>query len=112
MIMCTNQKIRYMRNRLKSRQGFAYGTESIEVKAVIEILVFLGSTKISHESTSIIRACDGIGKPLCLAAMNQKRFIFLLYFLRFNDYSTKNDKKLCNKLVPVKNFLTNLLLPV
>ena len=38
----TNQKIRQVRDRLKSRQEFAYDTENIEIKALIEIL-FLAS---------------------------------------------------------------------
>ena len=42
----TNQKIRQVRDRLKSRQGFAYDIENIEIKVLIRILVFLGSTKV------------------------------------------------------------------
>ena len=38
IITWTNQKIKQLRDRLKSRQGFAYDTENIEIKAIIEIL--------------------------------------------------------------------------
>ena len=34
--------------------------------------------------------------------MNQKRYIFLLYCPRFDDYSTRNKRKLCNKLASIK----------
>ena len=37
-ITWTNQKIEQVRDRLKSRQVFAYDTENIEIKAIIEIL--------------------------------------------------------------------------
>ena len=36
----TNQKIRQVRDRLKSRREFSYDTENIEIKVLIEILLF------------------------------------------------------------------------
>ena len=76
----------------------------------MEILVFLGSTKSSNASTSSIWADDGTGKTVCIAAINQKTFIFILYCLRFYDYSTKNERKLCNQLAPVKELFDKFVI--
>jgi hypothetical protein len=39
--------------------------------------------KSSKESTASIWAKDGTGKPICIAALIQKRFLFLVYCLLF-----------------------------
>ena len=92
-----NQKSRQVKDCLKSCQGFAYDAENIKIKVLIRIIVFLGSTKSLRELTSSIWAYDEISKLLCIAAINQKRFIFLLHCLRFDDFSTRNEKKVCEQ---------------
>ena len=66
------------------------------------MLIFLGATKSSKESTSSIWAMDGTEKPLCIAPMCQKRFIFLMYCLRFDDHFTRTERQESNKLAPIK----------
>ena len=78
----TNQKIENVKTSYTSKPGFLYNTSVIEIRALIGILLFLGATKSSKESTASIWAKDGTGKPICIAAMSQKRFLFLVYCLR------------------------------
>ena len=52
-----------------------------EIRALIGILLFLGATKSSKGSTASIWAKDGTGKPICIAAMSQKRFLCIAYTL-------------------------------
>jgi len=68
-----------------SKAGFLYNTSVTEIRALIGILLFLGATKSSKEITVNIWAKDGIGKPIYKATMSQKRFLFLVYCLRFDD---------------------------
>ena len=73
-----------------------------EIKALIGILILLDATKSSKEATSSIWAEDGTGKLLCIAVMSKKRLVFLLYCLRFNDCTSRNERKLYDKLAPIR----------
>jgi len=85
----TNQKIENVKTTYTSKPGFLYNTSATEIRVPIGILLFLGATKSSKESTASIWAKDGTGKPICIAAMSQKRFLFLVYCLRFDDSITR-----------------------
>lgn len=98
----TNQKIILVREKFNSRQGFAYDTSESELRAFIGILLFLGATKSSKEALSSIWAEDGTGKPLCIAAMSQKRFTFISYCLRFDDSQSREERKKNDKLAPIR----------
>ena len=98
----TNQKIILVREKFNSRQGFAYDTSESELRAFIGILLFLGGTKSSKEALSSIWAEDGTGKPLCIAAMSQKRFTFISYCLRFDDSQSREERKKNDKLAPIR----------
>ena len=74
-----------------------------EIRALIGILLLLGATKSSKESTASIWAKDGTGKPICTAAMSQKRFLFLVYCLRFDDSTTRAQRTADDKLAPIRN---------
>jgi hypothetical protein len=74
-----------------------------EIRALIGILLFLGVTKRSKGSTTSIWAKDRTGKPICLAAMSQKRFLFLVYCLRFDDSTTTTQRRANDKLAPIRN---------
>ena len=74
-----------------------------QIRAPIGILLFLDATKISKESTASVWAKDGTGKPICIAAMIQKRFLFLVYWLRFDDSTTRAQRRADDKLAPIRN---------
>jgi len=63
----------------------------------------LGVTKSSKESTASIWAKDGTGKPICIAAMSQKHFLFLVYCLRFDHSTTRARRRANDKLAPIRN---------
>jgi len=93
IVTWTNQKIENVKTMYTSKPGFLYNTSVTEIRALIGILLFLGATKSSKESTASIRAKDGTGKPICIAVMSQKRFLFLVYCLRFDDSTTRARAK-------------------
>jgi len=74
-----------------------------ENRALIGILLFSGATKSSKENTSSIRVKDGTGNNIFITVMSQKRFLFLVYFLRFNDSTTRNQRRADDKLAPIRN---------
>ena len=74
----TNQKIENVKTNYTIKHGFLYNTSVTEIRALIGILLFLGATKSSKESAASIWAKDGTGKPICIAAISQKRFFCFL----------------------------------
>jgi len=74
-----------------------------EIRALIGILLFLGDKKISKENTARFWAKDRIGKPICIAAMSQKRFLLLVYCLGFDDSTMRDQRRAVDKLAPIRN---------
>jgi len=103
IVTWTNQKIENVKTTYTSKPGFLYNTSVTEIRALIGILLFLGATKSSKESTASIWAKDGTGKPICIAAMSQKCFLFLVYSLRFDDSSTRAQQRADDKLARIRN---------
>jgi len=80
IVTWTNQKTENVKSSYTSKAGFLYKTSVTEIRALIGILLFLGATESSKESSASIWEKDGTGKPICIAAMSQKRFCFLCMF--------------------------------
>jgi hypothetical protein len=70
IVTWTNQKIENMKINYTIKPGFLYNTSVTEIRALIGVLLFLGATKISKESTASTWAKDGTGKPICIAAIS------------------------------------------
>jgi len=111
IVTWTNQKIENLKTNYTSKPGFLYNTSVTEICALIGILLFLGVTKSSKESTASIWAKDGTGKPICIAAMSQKRFLFLVYCLRFDDSNTRAQRRADDKLAPIRNIYDKFVVP-
>jgi hypothetical protein len=103
IVTWTDQKIENVKTSYTSKAGFLYNTSVTEIRALIGILLFLGTTKSSKESTASIWAKDRTGKPICIAAMSQKRSLFLVYCLRFDDSTTRAQRRADDKLAPIRN---------
>ena len=106
----TNQKIEKVRKAYTIRFGFTYDTNETEVRGLIGVLLFLGVTKSFKESTASVWSTDGTEKSICIAATSQKRFLFLLYCLRFDNSTTRDQRRDIDKLEPIcsvyKRFVT------
>jgi hypothetical protein len=70
----TNQKIENVKINYTIKTGFLYNTSATEICALLGILLFVSATNSSKESTESIWAKDGTNKPICISAINQKRF--------------------------------------
>jgi len=103
IVTWTNQKIENVKTSYTSKPGFLYYTSVTEIHALIGILLFLGATKSSKESTASIWVKDGTGKPICIAAMSQKRFLFLMYCLCFDDSTKRAQRRVNDKLASIRN---------
>jgi len=103
IVTWTNQKIENVKTSYTSKPGFLFNTSVTEIRALIGKLLFLGATKSSKERTASIWAKDGTGKPISIAATSQKRFLFLVYCLRFDDSTTRAKRRADDKLAPIRN---------
>jgi len=103
IVTWTNQKMEIVKTSYTSKPGFLYNTSVTEIRALIGILLFLGATKNSKQSTASIWAKDGTGKAICIAAMSQKCFLFLVCCLRFDDSTTRTQQRTDEKLAPIRN---------
>ena len=74
IVTWTNQKTGNVKTSYTSKPGFLYNTSVTEIRALIGILLFLGTTTCSKDSSASIWAKDGTGKPICIATMSRKRF--------------------------------------
>jgi len=102
IVTWTNQEIKNVKTSYTSKAGLLYNTSVTEILALIGILLFLDATKSSKEITASIWAKDGTGKPLCISAMIQKRFLFLVYCLRFDDSTTRAQRRADDKLASIR----------
>jgi len=99
----TNQKNENVKTSYTSESGFLFNTSVTEIPALMGFLLFLGAARSSTESTASIWAKDGTGKPICIAAMSQKCFLILVCCLRFEDSTTRAQRRTDDMLAPIRN---------
>jgi len=80
-----------------------------ELRALIGILLFLGATESSKGGTASIWVKDSTGKPICIAAISQKRFLFLVYCLRFDDSTKRAQRRANENLSLIPNIYDNFV---
>ena len=103
IVTWTNQKIQKVKSNFTIKPGILYNTSVTEIRALIGILLFLGATKNCKEITASIWAKDVTGKPICIAAICQKSFLFLAHCLSFDDSTTRAQRRTDDKLAPIRN---------
>lgn len=85
-------------------------TDKLEIEAFIGLLYLQGLFKSGHEDLRLW-ATDGTGRDLFRATMPLARFSFLLCCIRFDDETTRADRRKENKLAPISEmfdkFVTN-----
>jgi len=108
IVTWTKQKIENVKTSYTSKAGFLCNTSVTEIRALIGILLFLGATKSSKESSASIWEKDGTGKPICTAAISKKRFLFLVYCLRFDDSTTRAQRRADDMLAPIREHIRQI----
>lgn len=85
-----------------SRQRDAKATDRAEIHAVIGLLYAAGLMKSSHTNLEDLWATDGFGVDYFGATMSIKRFKFLLRAIRFDDITTRKQRRALDKLAPIR----------
>lgn len=103
IVNCTNICIRQKQDAF-SRIRDAKETTREEILALLGLLYFIGAKKQSHTDFHEIWDPDE-GNIVCRACLSSKRFLFLLRVIRFDDINTRQERRLTDKLAPVRTIL-------
>lgn len=90
---------------------FIKNTDKLEIEAFIGLLYLQGVFKSGHEDLRSLWATDGTGRDIFRATMPLARFSFLLCCIRFDDDTTRADRRKENKVAAISElfdkFVTN-----
>lgn len=89
----TNAKITELSSNYQgSHVSFVDHLGLTELKAFLGLLYLAGIFKSGREDTASLFSTDGTGRPIFRATMSQKRFLFLLSAIRFDDVASRRNR--------------------
>ncbi|UYV75497.1 ACAD8 [Cordylochernes scorpioides] len=83
-------------------EQYTYETSPDEIRALIGLTLLAGVGKGGSESTKSLFARDGTGRNIFGAGMNERRFVFLLNVLRFDNRESREERRKDDKLAPIR----------
>ncbi|UYV77275.1 hypothetical protein LAZ67_15000317 [Cordylochernes scorpioides] len=104
IVDCTNAYISNIKEHF-SRERDAKLTTVTEILALFGLLIMSGVKRAAHLTYKELWAVDGSGVEIVRAIMSQDRFLFLLRCLRFDDITTRKERKKLDKLTPIREFV-------
>ncbi|UYV78875.1 IARS [Cordylochernes scorpioides] len=93
-----------------SRERDAKLTTVTEILDLFGLLIMSGVKRAAHFTYKELWAVDGSGVEIVRAIMSQERFLFLLRCLRFDDITTRKERKKLDKLAPIREFVEAFVL--
>ena len=113
IIHCTNLQIECMKVKYK-RERDCKLTSREEIMALFGLLYLIGTKKGHHTNVEELWTSDGTGMDIVRSAMSYRRFLLLTRHLRFDDKSTRAQRKEVDKLAPIRDifdeFVENCIL--
>lgn len=97
-VACTNIFIRSKFDRERD----ARFTTVQEMKALFGVLYIIGALKNGHRSTKDMWSSDGCNIDILKCAMSEKRFLFLLRCIRFDDIRGREERKKFDKMTHIR----------
>ncbi|KAE9522330.1 hypothetical protein AGLY_017276 [Aphis glycines] len=73
-----------------------------EMKALFGVLYIIGALKNGHRSTKDMWSSDGCNIDILKCAMSEKRFLFLLRCIRFDDIRGREERKKLDKMTHIR----------
>ncbi|UYV66270.1 hypothetical protein LAZ67_4001087 [Cordylochernes scorpioides] len=101
---CTNAYISKIKEHF-SRERDAKLTTATEILALFGLLIMSGVKRAAHLTYKELWAVDGSGVEIVKAIMSQERFLFILRCLRFDDITTRKERKKLDKPAPIREFV-------
>lgn len=101
IVQNTNKNIMSVQDKY-SRERDANQTTNSEIEAVIGLLYFSGVLKSGRLNTKDLWKSDGTGVEIFRMCMSRNRFRFLLCHIRFDDITSREERKAVDKLAAVR----------
>lgn len=101
IVECTNIYIQSISHRYQDKSD-TRPTSLDEMKAVIGLFFLAGVLRSNHLSIFELWAQDGTGIELFSATMALRRFRFILRCLRFDDVTTRAERRTVDKLAAIR----------
>lgn len=98
----TNIYINTFKERF-SRERDSKTTNPAEIKAVIGVIYMAGVMRSSHHNLEDLYANDGTGVEFFRCVIALSRLKFLLRSMRFDDITTREERKSIDKLAPIRD---------
>lgn len=105
VVQYTNQYIETIRLQYTRERDCQY-TDLIEIKAFIGLLYLAGALHSNRQSLEELWGDDGFGVEIFRLVMNLKRFKFILRCIRFDDRTTREERKHIDKLCAIRQIFT------
>lgn len=102
IVECTNINISSVKDRYQDSNYVLPITEG-EMKAVIGLLVLVGTFKSSRRYLREFWTTDGTGVEIFPAVLGFRRMKFLLQCVRFNDIYNRDNRQKVNKFAPMRD---------
>jgi len=105
----TNIKIDSVREKYKQMSSFTKNVDEIELRSLFGLLFYTAVFKSNHESSELLFATDGTGREIFRLVMSQKRFLFLINCLRFDNPNTRDERKEENPIAAVSEIFDEFI---
>lgn len=102
IVRCTNIYLSGIRKSF-SRPRDVMDTDAEEIQAIFGILYMAGTLKSRHTNLNDLWATDATAPEFFRLVMSKNRFYLLLRSLRFDDISTRAERRKIDKLAPIRN---------
>ncbi|GBP12554.1 hypothetical protein EVAR_10223_1 [Eumeta japonica] len=104
----TNEKIRKIRPNYRI-QTCIQDLDVVELKAFIGMLYYTAIFKENHTHYTCWYSTDGTGREIYRCTMSKNRFETLLNCLRFDDASTRDERRSTDKAAPIPELFDKLI---
>lgn len=104
----TNEKIRKIRSNYQIKTC-VQDLDVIELKAFIGMLYYTASFKEKHTHYTCWYSADGTGREIYRCIMSKNRFEVLLNCLRFDDASTRDERRSSDIAAPISQLFDMLI---
>ncbi|XP_031332326.1 piggyBac transposable element-derived protein 4-like [Photinus pyralis] len=85
-------------------------TNDTEIEAYIGLLITMGALQASREPIEMLFTSDlAYCRPIFPATLSRNRYNFLTKFLRFDNFETRQERRLIDKLAPVRDIFEKLV---
>ncbi|XP_060859046.1 uncharacterized protein LOC132936345 [Metopolophium dirhodum] len=109
IVFCTNIYIDKIKSNFTRERDVAH-TTTREIKDLLGCLYMIGAIKCGHRNARDLWKLDGVGVDIVSCVMSEKRFEFLLRYIRFDDIRRREERKKFDKITHVRWLFESFIL--